>query len=191
MFYDFAHRHTACLVDGVADKVILSRDTRSTSIIGKEYLYNGLFAPGSPVQTGSLVATTDSFFVQTLRLTTDTDKSCSLIKTNATIDVKRYHQALDGNDNPIGNPTFNTIRSNVKAFAQYVTAHLRQQDPGLLPTTVYVLQLQSSVDVRKPQDPSLISPDRIILNGRTYQVDAVDDVKYPNLLHVQLSEDLR
>jgi hypothetical protein len=191
MFYEFSHRHTDCTVDGAPDKVILSRDSRATSVIGKEYSYNGVFAPDSPIQTGSLVETSDSFFVQTLRLTTNRDKNCSLIKTNVTIEVKRYQQALDGNDNPVSAPTFNTIRSNVKAFAQYVTAHLRQQDPGLLPSTVYVLQLQSTVDDRKPQDPSLISPDRIILNGRPYQVDAVDDVKYPNLLHVQLSEDLR
>jgi VIT1/CCC1 family predicted Fe2+/Mn2+ transporter len=82
-------------------------------------------------------------------------------------------------------------RMGVKTFAQYVTARLRQEDPGLPPSTVYVLQLQSTVDVRKPQDQSLILPDRIVLNGQPYQVDAVDDVKYPNMIHVQLSEDLR
>lgn len=191
MFKDFSHRHTPCSIDGAAGIVILSRDSRSTSIIGKEYIYNGVFAPDSPVQTGSLVETADSFFVQTLRLTTEKDKYCTLIKTNTSIDVQRYGQAYDDNDNPVGNPTFQTVMSEVIAFAQYVTARLRQDDPGLLPSTVYVIQLQTSVDVRKPQDPDLISPDRIVMNGRPYQVDAVDDVKYPNLLHIQLSEDLR
>jgi len=190
MFNDFSHRHTGCMVDGQANKVILSRDSRASSVIGKEYMYNGVFAPNSPVQNGSLVETEDSFFVQTLRLTVEKDKYCSLIKTNAAVDVHRLSRTYDSNDNPIG-VTFQTVQVNAKAFAQYVTARLRQEDPGLLPTTVYVLQLQANVDVRKPQDPTLISPDRIVMNGRPYQVDAVDDVKYPNLLYVQLSEDLR
>jgi hypothetical protein len=191
MFNEFSHRHVNCTINGVSEKVILSRETKATTVIGKESTYNGVFAPTSGVQNGSLVETSDSFFVQTLRITVELDKYCSLIKTNETIDVQRYQQALDENDNPIGVPTFLAVTSNVKAFAQYVTAQLRQEDLGLLPTTVYVLQLQANVNVRKPQDPSLISPDRIILNGHSYQVDVVDDVKYPNLLNIQLSEDLR
>ncbi len=190
MFKDFAHRHIPCTVNGVADKVILSRETKATTVIGKESTYNGLFAPTSAVQNGSLVEATDSFLVQALRLTVEKDKYCSLIKTNDLITVQRYSRQYDSKDNPTG-ITFAPIASNVKAFSEYVTAKLRQEEPGLLPTTVYVLQLQTSVDVRDPQDTSLVSPDRIILNGRPYRVDAVDKVKYPNLLHIQLSEDLR
>jgi hypothetical protein len=191
MFYEFSHRHTPCTVDGAADLVILSRESKGSSVIGKESMFAGRFAPTSLVQTGSLVETMDSFLVQTLRSTPDQDKYCSMVKTNEVIEVERYSQAYDANDNPIGDPIFTSVESNVKAFAEYVTANLRQQEPGLLPTTVYVLNLQKTVDVKKPQDSSLISPDRIVLNGHPYQVDVVDDVKYPNLFSVQLSEDIR
>jgi hypothetical protein len=190
MFSEFSHRHKDCLVDGTAEKFILSRDSRSTSIIAREFLNNGLFAPTSIVQTGSLIDAGGTYFVQTLRSTTEEDKSCTLIKTNTMVEVQRYEQTYDSNDNPTGE-AFVTVQSNVKGYTQYVTAHLRQMDIGLLPTTAYVLILQSNVDVKRPQDPSLLKPDRIILNGRTYQVDVVDDVKVSGLLQIQLSEDVR
>lgn len=190
MFYEFAHRHTPCTVDGVTDKVILSRDTKSSSVIGKEYMFIGRFSPISPVLRGSMIVASDSFLIQTLRLTPEKDKYCSMVKTNAVIQTQRYSQTYDANDNPIGG-TFNPVQSNVKAYAQYVTAQLRQEDIGLLPTTAYVLYLQTTVNVKRPQDTALIRPDRIVLNGRSYQVDVLDDVKIPGLLYVQLSEDTR
>ncbi|MEC0241984.1 hypothetical protein P4H66_19460 [Paenibacillus dokdonensis] len=191
MFYDFSHRHSPCTVEGESDIVILSRETRATTIIGKEYLYNGVFAPTSPVKVGDLVETDESFLVQTMRSTTEKDKYCSLIKTNVLIDIQRYAQRYDSNDNPIGAPSFNPVQINVKGYAQYVTARLRQDEAGLLPTTVYILQLQTTAGVKDPQDESLVSPDRIVMGGKPYQVDAVDRVKYPNLYHLQLSEDVR
>lgn len=190
MFYEFSHRHADCLVDGVAEKYILSRDSRSTSIIAREYIFNGTFAPTSSVRTGSLIEADESFLVQTMRPTTERDKSCTIIKTNAVIEVQRDSLTYDVNDNPLGE-SFNPVQSNVKAYAQYVTAHLRQLDIGLLPTTAYVLVMQSTVNVKRPQDPALIKPDRIILNGRPYQVDVLDDVKTPGLFTIQLSEDTR
>jgi hypothetical protein len=185
MFYEFAHRHTPCTVDGTAEKVILSRDTKGASIVAKEYMFIGRFAPVSIVHNGSLVITDVSFLVETLRTTTEADKYCSMVKTNASIDVLRYGQP------PVGDPDFLPIASGVVAYAEFVTADLRQQHIGLLPTTKYVLILQSTVDVKNPDNPTLYKPDRIILHGRNYQVDVVDDVQLPNLYHVQLSEDFR
>ncbi|MHA6530189.1 hypothetical protein [Paenibacillus sp. BAC0078] len=189
MFYQFAHRHSPCTVNGMADVVILSRENRGTAVIGKEYMYNGVFAETSPVKPGDLIENGDSFFVQTMRPTTEKDKYCSLVKTNAVITVNRYSQEYDENDNPKGPEEYRPTAENVKAFAQYVSARLRQDDPGLLPTTTYTLQLQTTVDIKDPQDA--IHPDQVILRGKAYQVDAVDVVKYPNLLHVQLSNSVR
>lgn len=191
MFHEFSHRYTPCVINGANENVVLSRETKATTVVGKEYVYNGLFAPSSAVELGMVVETDAYFLVLTMRITVDRDKYCSLIKTNATIDVQRYTQDYDDNDNPTGDPDFNTIESDVICFAEYVTADLRRSDPGLLPSTNYVLTMQTTADVRKPQDSKLISPDRIILDGRPYQVDVVDRIKYPNLLNVQLSVDLR
>jgi hypothetical protein len=190
MFHDFTHRQTVCFVEGIPEKVILSRDSKNTSIISREYLYNGLFAPLSAVHTGSMVEAEEGhFLVQTQRRTTEKDRYCSMIKTNVAVDVQRYHQEYDSNLNKVGGPTFQTQQAEIKGYCQYVTGRLRQEEPGLLSTTSYILILQTSVQVRKPQ--GLPSPDRILLNGHPYRVDVVDDLKYPNLLYVQLSEDTR
>lgn len=191
MYYEFAHRHTPCIIDGVAEAVILSRDTKGSTIVAKEYTFNGRFSPVSIVQNGSLVVTEDTFLVQTLRVTPDKDKYCSMVKTNALIDVFRYDQLEDEEGNPIGDPDYLPVVSGVIAYNQYVTAELRQQDIGLLSTTEYILTVQKTVDIRKPNNPSLYQPDRVVLNGRNYQVDVVDDVKMPNLYHVQLSVYIR
>ena len=191
MFYEFSHRYKPCVVDGNTENVVLSRETKATTVMGKEYVYNGLFSPISAIELGMIVETDVSFLVLTMRTTVERDKYCSLLKTNAFVEVQRYAQQYDDLDNPIGVATFNPIELEVKCFAQYVTAQLRMDEPGLLATTSYVLVLQTTVDVRQPQDQLLLSPDRIILNDRPYQVDVVDSLKYPNLLHVQLSEDLR
>jgi len=188
MFREFTHRHTPCTVDGVADTVVLTRDSRSSSIINREYLYTGLFAQQSPVRVGSLVTVEDDvFFVQTSRSTAERDRYCGMIKTNAVIEVQRYSRDYDGRDNPVGDPYFMPVASSVPAFAKYVTAKIRQDDIGLLPTTSYVLQVQKGTDVKEPTE--LLQPDRILLNGRPYQVDAIDDIRYPGLLYIQLSED--
>lgn len=191
MFKDFVHRHSLCTVNGLADKVILSRETKATTILGKEYVYNGLFSPNSTVEQGDIIQNDMTFFVQTLRFTTMKDKYCSLIKTNVTIEVQRYMQEYDANDNPKGKPEFVPVAAEVIGFAQQVSAQLKQEDPGLLPTTSLVLLLQANVDVREPSDPALVSPDRIVIAGKKYQVDVVDLIKYPNLLHIQLCEDRR
>ncbi|WP_138756482.1 hypothetical protein [Paenibacillus sinopodophylli] len=188
MFNNFSHRHTPCTINGEAEKVILSRETKATTVMGKEYVYNGLFAPSSVVELGDLVQTDVSFMVLTMRQTVERDKYCSLLKTNTTVDIQRYGREFDANYNPIGKPKFLTVQAEVVCFAQYVTGALRQDEPGLLETTKYVLVLQTSANIERPQDNT---PDRILLDGRPYQVDVVDGMKYPNLLHIQLSEDTR
>ncbi|WP_315793194.1 hypothetical protein [Paenibacillus sp. BIC5C1] len=191
MFYEFSHRHTACLVDENEESVILSRETKATTVMGKEFVYNGVFSPDSLIERGSLLRTDDIFLVQTLRKTVDGDNYCSLIKTNVTVEVRRYAQEYDDQDNPKGRPDFVSVAADVVGFAQHVSAQLKQEEPGLLPTTSLVLLLQITVDVKEPSDPDLLQPNRIVIAGKKYQVDVVDRIKYPNLLYIQLSEDRR
>jgi hypothetical protein len=190
MFYEFSHRHTPCSIDGATDTVILSRDSKSTSFVTKEYLYNAIFAPTSAAQGGSLLeAEGNTFIIQTLRLTTDKDRYCSAVKCNVQAEVQRLSRAYDENDNETGDPQFLPVQSNVIGFAQAVNAHMRQEELGILATTTHILYIQSIVDVKKPQEAKF--PDRIVMNGLPYQVDAIDDLKLPNQYVVQLSEDVR
>lgn len=190
MFYEFGHRHVPCTVDGEPDVVMLSRESKATSIIGKESMYNGIFAPDSPVAAGSIVITDDTFLVLTKRKTTDADAYCSLIKTNAAANLQRYGEVF-GEHRNVTDRTFSTIESDIPAFAQHVNAQMRQDDIGLLPKTTVLLIVPVSFHVKGPQEPGLIAPDRVQVFDRNYQVDDVDRMKYPNLLQLQLSEDVR
>lgn len=191
MFYEFAHRHTPCTVDGVPEAVILSRGASGSSQFGRESDYIGRFAPESSVLPGALIDTGETFLVCSIRPTPDRDKYCGMVKTNMLVKVQRYKQAYDGNDNPIGDPEFLEIETDVHAFVRYVTGQLRQEDPGLLPTSTHLVRMQNTVGVLRPNDPALSKPDRIVLNGRPYQVDAIDDIQFPGLYQIQLSEDMR
>ncbi|WP_135552102.1 hypothetical protein [Paenibacillus cymbidii] len=185
MFWQFSHRHRTCSVDGTAEAVILSREQKATSQRGKESEYNGLFSSASVVVTGAIVMVEDAYLVTALRKTVDGDNYCSMVKANALFSVQRYGQ-VDDED-----PAFSTVVSSKRAYAEYVTASLRQHDPGLLPQTHYTLIVQATVDVRDPQDPSLYKADRVVMGGRNYEVASVDKMRYPNLLFVQLAEDMR
>lgn len=191
MFHDFAHRHTPCTVDGVSEVVILSRGGSGSSQYGRESDYIGRFAPESSVLPGAMIDTGEQFMVCSIRPTPDRDKYCGMVKTNMLVKVQRYKQQYDQNDNPVGDPEFLDIETDVKAFVRYVTGQLRQEDPGLLPTSTHLVRVQNTVDVRRPDDPQLNKPDRMILNGRPYQVDAIDDIQFPGLYQIQLSEDRR
>lgn len=191
MFHDFSHRHTPCTVNGFPEAVILSRGSSGSSQFGRESDYIGRFAPESSVVSGALIETGETFLVCSQRPTPERDKYCGMVKTNMIVKIQRYSQKYDDNVNPIGDPEFQDIEIDVNSFVRYVTGQLRQEDPGLLLTTTHLLRLQSNVDVRRPNDPLLLGPDRIIFNGRPYQVDVIDDIQFPGLYQIQLSEDMR
>lgn len=191
MFHEFSHRHTPCTVNGLPEAVILSRGSSGSSQYGRESDYIGRFASDSSVTPGALIDTGETYLVCSQRITPERDKYCGMVKTNMIVKIQRYNQQYDENDNPIGGPDFQDIQTGLHSFVRYVTAQLRQEDPGLLPTSTHLVRLQNTVDVRRPDDPSLLNPDRIILNGRPYQVDAIDDIQFPGLYQIQISEDMR
>ncbi|MDH6373538.1 hypothetical protein M2444_005370 [Paenibacillus sp. PastF-3] len=191
MFHDFSHRHTPCTVNGLPEAVILSRGSSGSSQFGRESDYIGRFAPESSVVSGALIETGETFLVCSQRPTPERDKYCGMVKTNMIVKIQRYSQKYDGNYNPIGDPDFLDIETGVHSFVRYVNGQLRQEDPGLLPTSTHLVRLQNTVDVRRPDDPKLLKPDRIVFNGRPYQVDDINDIQFPGLYQIQLSEDMR
>jgi hypothetical protein len=178
-------------VNGLPEAVILSRGSSGSSQYGRESDYIGRFAPESTVVSGALIETGETFLVCSQRPTPERDKYCGMVKTNMIVKIQRYSQKYDENYNPIGDPEFLDIETEVYSFVRYVTGELRQEDPGLLPTSTHLVRLQNTVDVRRPDDPSLFNPDRIILNGSPYRVDVIDDIQFPGLYQIQLSEDMR
>jgi len=104
-------------------------------------------------------------------------------KVNAELTHRRYEETAD----EWGNVTqkWSIITSIVYATAQIVSAALRQQDPGLLPTTKWVFLI--------PAIATLQEMDRLEFNSGSTKcrVDSIDDIRLPGLLRVQCSDDLR
>lgn len=101
------------------------------------------------------------------------------VKTNCTVIHQRQTESVDANYNVI------IVWSNIgtyKAFGQVINAYMRQEDPGLLPTTkeTYILHVD---DIRLM--------DRFVVNGENLQVDDIDDLFLPGLKRIQCSADTR
>lgn len=169
----------------------MSRGASGSSQFGRESDYIGRFSPESSVLPGALIDTGEAFLVCSMRATPDRDKYCGMVKTNMIVKVQRYSQRYDENYNPIGDPEFSDVATGVHSFVQYISGQLRQEDPGLLLTSTHLVRMQNTVGVLRPNDPMLSKPDRIVLNGRSYQVDVIDDIQFPGLYQIQLSEDIR
>jgi len=73
--------------------------------------------------------------------------------------------------------------AHVYAFGSIVTYELRQYDPGLLSSTRYLFHVSKSLGVKEL--------DRLVYNGKDYQVDVIDDIGLPGVDRVQLSVDVR
>lgn len=104
-------------------------------------------------------------------------------KANATLTHARFTETTD----EWGNVTqkWETITDDVYSTAQIVSAALRQQDPGLLPTTKWVFLVPATTPLQE-LDRLQFKPD-----GDKCRVDSVDDIRLPGLLRVQCSDDRR
>lgn len=191
MFHTFSHRHTPCTIDGQQEMVILSRDSKSTSALSREFLFNAVFAANSVAKYGSMLAAQgETFLIMTMRTMTGGDKYCSVIKTNVEAVVQRLTN-IYGNNKTVIDRRFEDVTPRVKAHLQQVTAHMREKDIGLLPETSHILYVQGGLDIQNPDEGKKQAPDRAVVGSRTYRVSYVNRTKYIGLLEVQLTEDVR
>ena len=104
-------------------------------------------------------------------------------KANAVLTQSRFTETDDG----WGNITqeWVAVTDSVYSTAQVVSAALRQQDPGLLPTTKWLFLVPATLPLQV-LDRLQFKP-----NGDKCQVDAIDDIRLPGLLRAQCSDDRR
>jgi len=107
----------------------------------------------------------------------------SFLGAKATLhfDWQQQQVSTDANYNVI--QTWANVSTSVPAYGQTVTAALRQSDPGLLPTTKYLLDTPSAYDIKRF--------DRIAFNGVSAQVDDLDKIILDGIIRLQCSEDTR
>ncbi len=102
-------------------------------------------------------------------------------KCNVEVTVKRLTETADTSGNPA--KTWAPVGVPVRAYQEYVSTALRDKDPGILPSTVRRLAVQSTVGIQ------LL--DRIEIGVIKLQVDAVNNIDVPGISLLQLSMDIR
>jgi hypothetical protein len=184
-----------CTVNGVATKAVIGRVGRKTSASAWENERQGSFLPDITVPGGALVenaVTGESYLARSVYPeVVDGDvvaKLTQMLKINATTNILRLTNTYDAYGNVTGNAWLDTatgtdVLTPVKAFAEWISAAMRQTDPGLLATTIIRLYVQATAVI------ALL--DRVMLGGKAYQVDAIDLLSSPGLAVVQLSGDTR
>lgn len=157
----------------------LRRASRST-VRGEAY-WEGLILADTNLTSGDILQIGSDKFLIHYTYASSGELAWFGAKANAAVSVYRYAEFADENGNLIQN--WQLAAENVPAYGEVVTAALRAQDPGLLPNTRLLLQVPKSVGVQVM--------DRIVLDGKNYQLDSLDDVMLQGIARLQLSEDLR
>lgn len=164
--------------------VSLRRSTRATySLISREHFFEGLIEAESNLQGGEyFIRRNETYLTQT----TDFDKlsgelSVYAARTNAVIDIKRETETVDEDGNVV--KTWEPIISALPAFVEIATRSLKQEDEGLLDTTIYTFQVPSSKDIQ--------DLDRIVYEGKNYKLDSTDPTGMRGIKRLQVSPDFR
>jgi hypothetical protein len=166
----------------VASKVSMKRSTNSTTYLGaREGYYSGLILLDSDLKSGEMFCIdNDKYLVQTaLKSFGDGEIEFMAAKTNAVLELKRYDEDVDENGNIVQG--WKSINSSIDSFGEIVTYSTRQADPGILEGTRYIFQVPKSIGV--------VMRDRIIYNGKNYDVISVDDIM--EIVRLQLAVDSR
>jgi hypothetical protein len=164
--------------------VSMKRSSKSTSNPGiRDAMWEGLILAASNLASGEILTVgSDKYLIQSVTSDAASGELAWFgVKTNVVLTHKRYTEGLDENNNIV--QTWATITADVAAFGQIVTAELRQYDPGLLDSCRYIFQVPSSI--------GLLELDRLVMNGKNYQVEAIDDVGLAGVWRIQCSVDTR
>jgi len=167
----------------VASKVSMKRSTNSTTYLGaREGYYSGLILLDSDLKSGEVFCIdNDKYLVQTASKSFgDGEIEFMAAKTNAVLTLKRYDEDVDENGNIVQG--WITINSLIYSFGEIVTYQTRQTDPGILEGTRYIFQVSKS--------NGIILRDRIVYNGKNYDVISIDDV-LDGICRLQLGIDSR
>lgn len=186
----------SCTVNGTATTAIIGRSGKKTNNFAWENERQGSFLPDFTIVGGALVANTiagETYFVRSVYPEVVdgeiTAKIAQMLKINADVNILRLTETLDEFGNVTGTSWVDTVTESasnltaIKAFAEFISASMRQTDPGLLASTVIRLYVQSSAVMQ------LL--DRVMIGGKAYQIDAFDELNSPGLAVVQLSADSR
>ncbi|HHX61000.1 MAG TPA: hypothetical protein GX707_09865 [Epulopiscium sp.] len=168
----------------VDTKVSIRRSTKASRDLGiREGYWEGLIVADSNLKSGEIISIRDTkYLVQSSNYDPQSlEIAFFSAKCNIVFDHKRYIDDVDENFNPIQG--WGDINYDIPSYGEVITSRLRQEDPGLLEGTIYILQV--------PKTLGVLELDRIIFSGEKYQIASIDDIGMSGISRIQLSRDLR
>lgn len=176
-----------CIIDRpipVNTKVSIKRSTKSNMNLGiREAFWEGLVLYDAKLQSGEIITIRESkYLIQTV----DYDPAsleCAFFsaKCNATIQHQRLVKDVDENFNPV--EEWKDLNTDVPSYGEIITYRMTQEDPGLLEGTKYTFQVSKVLELKEL--------DRIIYDGKNYEVVSIDDIGMSGIYRIQVSVDLR
>ena len=171
-----------------SSKVSIKRSTKAARDLGiREGYWEGLILADAALQSGEVLSITDDrgtekYLVQSVNTDyASTEHAFFAAKCNAVLKHKRYTQTVDEGGNLVEG--WQVLNAAVDAYGEIVTYRLRQEDPGLLDSTKYVFQVPKSIAAE------LL--DRIVRDGKNYEVVSVDDIGMSGVARLQVAVDVR
>lgn len=168
-------------------RISMKRSTRAIRDFGaREAHWEGLILRESALVSGDVFELDGiKYLVQSVNIDHSTGElSWYAARVNATLLHQRFSKEVDDKFKVSGG--WADIASELHSFGEIVTAELRKQDLGLLETTRYLFQV-----TQKEGDQEVKMMDRVVFNGRPYQVDAVNDIGMTGVVRLQASHDVR
>jgi hypothetical protein len=181
IYTDFIKRRgSAVKVNGVDTKAIISAMGRSLSDQRVQFKRAGRFIPGE-AKCGDLITEGSVSYLVLAAQDQRESTYAHLGICNATVDIKYWYEEQDEYGTPILAEW--RTRASTQAHQTFISARMREEDPGLLATTVCTFHIPASIACQ------LL--DRIVLGSTKYQVNAIDDISSPGLKVLQVSTDER
>lgn len=175
----------------VNSKVSIKRSTKASRDLGiRAGYWDGLILAETRLSSGEILYIKDEITeTRYIIQHTNYDPQSKEIaffsaKCNATIQHKRLVKDVDENFNPIQEwQDVNPDKPNMYCYGEIINSRMRQEMPGLLEGTIYLLQVPKSLGVKEL--------DRIRYNEKDCQVVSIDDIGLDGVWQIQLAKDLR
>ncbi len=168
-------------------RVSIKRSTKASRDLGvREAYWEGLIPQDVNLISGEIISIgIDKYLIQSTNYDhASTECAFFSAKCNAIVKHKRFIEDVDENYNPIQEwKDINPNRVDIPCYGTIVNYKLRQEEAGLLDSTVYIFQVPKTLGVE--------FLDRFVFAGKNYQVDSIDDIGMAGIARIQLSVDNR
>lgn len=171
----------------VTSKCVLTPATKSGRWIADRTDYwDGLIPSDVAINSGEVVETVSATNNRSIIVMSIIDDMRGVThflgaRANLSLDWRQQSTSVDENFNVV--TTWPLVSADVSAFGELVTAQLRQEDPGLLSTTKYLIFVPATYNVR--------AMDRVVFSAISCQVDSLDNIILDGIVRLQCSDDTR